>query len=82
MLLILTFYFLHKLFLETNNLHFCKAFRSLDSCLTLPLHYHMKQRHEPLFQQAALDTITLEHGSIVTLEIFLKHLYVSTLTHL
>ena len=33
--LILTFYFLHKLFLETNNLHFRKAFRSLDSCLVL-----------------------------------------------
>ena len=42
----------------------------------------LKQRRKPLFQQAALDTITLEHGSIVTLVIFLKHLYVSTLTHL
>ena len=25
--------YLHKLSLETNNLHFRKAFRSLDSCL-------------------------------------------------
>ena len=32
-ILILTFYFLHKLSLETNNLHFRKAFRSLGSCL-------------------------------------------------
>ena len=32
-ILILTFYFLHKLSLETNNLHFRKAFHSLGSCL-------------------------------------------------
>ena len=28
----------------------------------------LKQRRKPLFQQAALDTITLEHGPIVILE--------------
>ena len=33
MYLILTFYFLHKLSLETNNLHFRKDFRRLYSCL-------------------------------------------------
>ena len=27
----------------------------------------LKQRRKPLFQQASLDTITLEHWSIVTL---------------
>ena len=45
----------------------------------------LKQRRKPLFQQAALDTITLEHGSIVILDIFLKHLYLpltlNTLEH-
>ena len=45
---------------------------------TVPIKKWLKQRRKPLIQQAALDTITLEHGSIVTLVIFLKHLYDST----